>query len=198
MSSWFSSTVWKIKQLNKKYEESHWEQKSALKHSPALTQSLSNRKGSLAVGKDLKSQGESLNLRPFMGVSNNDWRGSRGVSTAQCAILFTVQRGRACTCQTTEQLSGTLVLSLAKNKLRVSVCGLETQLSREAELSIGCVWLWLCFVYALNRTLSTPVFPLFPFITVTAAPDRVQSASADSHRRTDLSCNLSEMSHRHT
>lgn len=77
------------------------------------------------------------------------------------------------------------------------VCGSEAHTSWEAEQSIGRIWLWVCSIYGLNRTLSTPVCPLFPFITVTAAPDRVQSASADSHRRTDLSCNLSEMSHRH-
>lgn len=140
-----------------------------------------------------------------MGVSNNDWSGSRGASAARCAVLFAVQREHARSCQTTEQLSGTLVGFLGERQTRNSfhwlnqafVCGSEAHTSWEAEQSIGRIWLWVCSIYGLNRTLSTPVCPLFPFITVTAAPDRVQSASADSHRRNDLSCNLSKMSHRH-
>lgn len=81
---------------------------------------------------------------------------------------------------------------------RAFVCGSEAHTSWEAEQStIGRIWLWVCSIYGLNRTRSTPVCPLFPFITATAAPDRVQSASADSHRRADLSRNLSERSHRH-
>lgn len=163
------------------------------KHPAAVTLILTNRN---ICQRSEKSERRSQ-FAFFMGVANNDWSGSRGVSTAPCAILFAVQRGRACTCQATELLSGALVCSLEKDKLGASVCSLETQLSWEAEQSVGRVWIWLHFIYGLNTTLRTPVCRLFPFITVTAAPDRVQSASADSHTRTDLSCNLSEMSHRH-
>lgn len=159
--------------------------------------SLTNRKESVAVARDQESQAEDLNLHSLW-VSPT----MTEVAAEQCRqhdVPFSSQfrEDERVPVRRQSNSAGLSFCFLEKDKLRTSVCGLETQLSWEAKQSIGCVWLWLCFIYALNRTLSTPVCPQFPFITVTAAPDRVQSASADSHRRTDLSCNLSKMSHRH-
>lgn len=134
-----------------------------------------------------------------MGVSNNDWSG-RGGAPARCAVLVAVQRERACSCQTTEQLSGTLVGFLGERHSEQLPLRLRFRSSYQLggwtvdwmHLIMGLFHLWAKPNFLVH--LSVLCFPSLPWQRHWAeskVPQQIHTGAPT------YPANLSEMSHRH-
>lgn len=109
------------------------------KHLAAMTLSLNNRKESLAVGKDPKSQGENLNLHSLCVSPTMTDMAAEECRQHDVPFSSQFREDERVPVRRQSNSAGLSFCFLEKDKLGEPVCGVETQRSWEAEQSIGCL-----------------------------------------------------------